>query len=35
METIGGNIKLIHVNQHILEIFELVGFMEVITVETD
>ncbi len=35
METRSGSMKLIHVNQHILEIFELVGFMEVITVEAD
>jgi len=35
MEARDGSIKLIHVNQHIIEIFELVGFMEVIKVETD
>ena len=35
MENRGGSMKVIHVNQHILEIFDLVGFMDVITVARD
>ena len=35
MEGRGGSMKVIHVNQHILEIFDLVGFLDVITVEGD
>ena len=35
LENRGGSMKLIHVNEHILEIFELVGFMDVVTVERD
>lgn len=31
----GGRLKLVHVNEHILEIFELVGFMEMVDVEQD
>lgn len=34
-ESEGGSLKLIHVNEHIIEIFELVGFTELITVERD
>lgn len=33
LEKRGAKMKLIHVNEHIIEIFELVGFMDVITVE--
>ena len=33
MEKCGGKMKLIHVNEYIVSIFDLVGFMDVITVE--
>ncbi|MBR6706476.1 MAG: STAS domain-containing protein [Clostridia bacterium] len=33
MEECGGKMKLIHVNEYIIAIFDLVGFMDVITVE--
>lgn len=33
IEDRGGEMKLIHVNEHIIEIFELVGFLDVVTVE--
>ena len=33
LEDQNAQMKLIHVNEHILEIFELVGFLNVITVE--
>ena len=33
LEDQDTDMKLIHVNEHIMEIFELVGFMEVVTVE--
>ena len=29
----GGEMKLIHVNEQILEIFDMVGFTDVVTVE--
>ena len=35
LEGRGGSMKLTHVNQHIIEIFELVGFLDVVTVEQD
>ena len=35
MESRGGSMKLIHVNDHIMEIFEMVGFMSVVRVERD
>ena len=35
MEERGGKMKLIHVNEYIIAIFDLVGFMDVITVERD
>lgn len=35
MEDCSGSLRLIHVNEHIVEIFELVGFMDIIDVETD
>ena len=35
MENRGGSMKLIHVNGYIMEIFDLVGFMDVVTVERD
>lgn len=35
LEDRGGSMKLIHVNEHILDIFELVGFMEMVKVESD
>ncbi|MCR4884572.1 MAG: STAS domain-containing protein [Clostridiales bacterium] len=31
----GGSLKLIHVKEHILEIFELVGFMQLVEVVQD
>ena len=33
MEERNAEMKLIHVREHILEIFNLVGFMDVVTVE--
>lgn len=33
LEEKGAKMKLIHVNEHIIEIFDLVGFMDVVTVE--
>ena len=35
MEDRGGSMKVIHVNEHVLGIFDMVGFMDVITVEQD
>ena len=35
LEDRGGNLRVIHVNEHILEVFQLVGFMEIIDVEED
>ena len=35
MEERGGGLSLTHVNENIIEIFELVGFMEVVKVERD
>ena len=35
MESRGGSMTLIHVNDHIMEIFEMVGFMSVVRVERD
>lgn len=33
LEDRGGNLRVIHVNEHILEVFQLVGFMEIVDVE--
>ncbi|MBR6030203.1 MAG: STAS domain-containing protein [Clostridia bacterium] len=33
LENQGAEMKLIHVNENIMEIFELVGFLDVVTVE--
>ena len=33
LEDRGGNLRVIHVNAHILEVFQLVGFMEIVDVE--
>ena len=33
MEGQGAEMKLIHVNEYIMEIFELAGFMDIVTVE--
>lgn len=33
LEERGAEMKLIHVNEHIIEIFDLVGFMDVVSVE--
>ena len=35
MEKKGGHMKLIHVNEHILDIFKLIGFMDLVTVGQD
>ncbi len=35
LENRGGSMKIIHVNENILEIFSLVGFTDIITVEHD
>ena len=35
MEDRGGRLKLIHVNELILEVFSLVGFMDIVEVEQD
>jgi anti-sigma B factor antagonist len=33
LEEKDGEIKIIHVNDHIMKIFELVGFLNIVTVE--
>ena len=33
MENLGGSIKVIHVNSYIMEVFELTGFLDILTVE--
>ena len=33
LEDRGGKLTVIHVNEHILEVFQLVGFMEIVDVE--
>ena len=33
LEDRGGNLRVIHVNEHILEVFRLVGVMEIVDVE--
>ena len=35
LEKNGGSMKVIHANENILDVFELVGFMEVVTVIRD
>ena len=35
MEDSGGSLRLIHVNKNIIEIFELVGYMDLLTVERE
>ena len=35
LEERGGELRLIHVNRHIIDIFEMVGFMDVVKVEKD
>ena len=35
MQSRGGSLKLIHVNEHIMNIFELIGFLDMIHVEQD
>ena len=35
MEDRGGGLRLTHVNANIIEIFELVGFMDVVRVDRD
>ena len=35
MEERGGSLRLTHVNANIIEIFELVGFMDVVTVDQE
>ena len=35
LENRGGSLKLIHVNDLIMEVFELVGFMDMVSVEAD
>ncbi len=35
MEDRGGSMRLIHVNALVLDIFDLVGFMDVVTVELE
>ena len=35
LEKNGGNMTVIHANDYILEVFELVGFMDVVTVIRD
>ena len=35
MESRGGSMKVIHVSEIIYEIFQLVGFTEIVTVEKD
>lgn len=33
LESRGADLKLIHVNEYIMEIFEMVGFPDVVTIE--
>lgn len=33
MEDCGGSIRVIHVNDYIMEVFELTGFLDILTVE--
>ena len=33
LEDRGGNLRVIHVTEHLLEVFQLVGFMEIVNVE--
>ncbi len=33
MEDCDGSLRLIHVNEYILEVFELVGFIDIVNVE--
>ena len=33
LENQNANLKIIHINEYIREVFELVGFLDVITVE--
>lgn len=33
MEECGGIVKVIHVNDYIMEVFELTGFLDILTVE--
>ena len=33
LESSDADMKLIHVNEYIMEVFEMVGFMEIVTVE--
>lgn len=35
VESSGGAMRLIHVNPHIIDVFNLVGFMDVVTVIPD
>ena len=35
LEKLGGGMKIIHANESILDVFELVGFMDVVTVVKD
>ena len=35
LEQRGGSMKLIHANEYIIEVFELVGFMDVVEVIRD
>ena len=35
LERNGGSMKVIHANEYILEVFELVGFMDIVTVVKD
>ena len=35
MKERNGSLRLIHVNESIIEVFELVGFMDVVTVERE
>ena len=35
MEDKGGTMKIIHANKYILEVFELMGFMDLVSVEKD
>lgn len=33
MEDLGGNLKLRHVNEYIMEVFDLTGFLNILTIE--
>lgn len=33
MNTVGGTMKLVHVNETVMEVFEITGFADILTIE--